>query len=178
MFFIAKPGLGLIDRSGDREIKIWQCGNPPISPRSQRITNARCPSGSATAGRTVRAQYRNQRVTWVCLLRPQLRARPLPCERAEKLPNDQLELPFRGRFRVRFRGFFEHSAIIVSHLNSISHNYLRVKYFFILFTHVSQEHQKTEADRFLVPNRRIEDVEIFQTLGQQLGTLVPRPQNP
>ena len=53
-FFIAKHVLGLIDRSGNREIKMWQCGNPPISPRSQRITNASCPTGSA---RTVRAQW-------------------------------------------------------------------------------------------------------------------------
>src|SRR5437870_11618194 len=43
-----------------------------------------------------------------------------PSQRAEEFPNDQLKLPFRGRFRVEFRGFFEHSSIIVSHHNSIS----------------------------------------------------------
>src|SRR6266480_3320787 len=75
VFTIAKHVLGLIDRSGNREIKMWQCGKPPISPRSQRITNANCPNGSATAGRTVRAQCRSQRFTCVRLLRPQLRAR-------------------------------------------------------------------------------------------------------
>jgi hypothetical protein len=56
VLFIAKHVIGLIDRSGNRDIKIWQCGNPPISPRSQRTTNASCPSGSTTPGRTVRAQ--------------------------------------------------------------------------------------------------------------------------
>jgi len=38
--------------------------------------------------------------------------------------------------------------------------------------------KRQKTARFSVLSAAFQDMEIFQTLGHQLGTLVPRPQNP
>ena len=94
-----------------------------------------------------------------------------PRESAEKLPNDQFELPFRSRF-----GADKSITHFVIHI--IAHKSLIVQCLFTLFTHISRDIQKTETDRFSGAKRGIQGTDICQTLGQQLGTLMPRPQNP
>src|SRR4029077_11161036 len=88
VFTIAKHVLGLIDRSGNREIKTWQCGNPPISPRSQRITNAKCPqrigNGWPNRPRPIPQPTGHMSPSLAHVI-TRLTA---PCKGAEKLPND------------------------------------------------------------------------------------------
>src|SRR5207249_5329839 len=88
VFTIATHVLGLIDRSGKREIKIWQCGKPPISPRfppnherqlPQRVCNRwpNCPRPISQPTGHVSPPFT------ATTMRP-----TAPREGAEKLPND------------------------------------------------------------------------------------------